>query len=213
MLRRRAAERLRHRQRCITPWDYERLLLEEFPGVYRVKCIPHASDTSWTAPGHVLIVAVPDLSNHNRPDPLQPRVDLDTLTRMRDLAQAHAADGVSVHVRNPEYLAVRLDFKVRFRPGLPFDHSRQQLHGALVEALSPWAFASDRQLSFGGRLYRSVLLDFVKELAYVDDVTDFRFGPAGTGELLLADVAEIAAERPNVILVSADRHVIGEAIA
>ena len=213
MLRRRAAERLRHRQRCITPWDYERLLLEEFPGVYRVKCIPHASDTSWTAPGHVLIVAVPDLSNHNRPDPLQPRVDLDTLTRMRDLAQAHAADGVSVHVRNPEYLAVRLDFKVRFRPGLPFDHSRQQLHGALVEALSPWAFASDRQLVFGGRLYRSVLLDFVKELAYVDDVTDFRFGPAGTGELLLADVAEIAADRPDVILVSADRHLIGEAIA
>ncbi len=213
MLRRRAAERLRHRQRCITPWDYERLLLEAFPGVHRVRCIPHASDRAWTAPGHVLVVAVPDLSNHNRPDLLQPKVDLDTLTRMREHAQAHAAPGVVVHVRNPDYLAVRLDFKVRFRPGLPFDYSRQQLHAALVEALSPWAFASGRPLDFGGRLYRSALLDFVEELPYVDFVTDFRFGPAGAGELLLADVAEIVADRPDVILVSADRHVIGEATA
>ena len=209
-LNRRAAERLRHRQRCITPWDYERLLLENFPGVHRVKCIPHASDSSWMAAGHLLIVAIPDLRNRNLPDLLQPKVDLDTLTRMTELAQAHAAPDIKVRVRNPAYQPVRLDFKVRFRPGLPFDYSRRQLHQAIVQALSPWAFASDRQLVFGGRIYRSALLDFVEELPYVDFVTDFRCGPAGTGDLLLADLAELAAERPDAILVSAARHLIAE---
>ena len=34
-LTRRAAERLRHRNRCITSWDYERMLLEAFPGVHQ----------------------------------------------------------------------------------------------------------------------------------------------------------------------------------
>ena len=40
--------------------------------------------------GHVLIVAIPDLRNQNAPDPLRPRVDLDTLTQMAELAKAHA---------------------------------------------------------------------------------------------------------------------------
>ncbi|MFZ2266870.1 MAG: hypothetical protein WAV95_04750 [Azonexus sp.] len=210
-LNRRAAERLRHRQRCITPWDYERLLLENFPGIYRVKCIPHASERSWMAAGHVLIVAIPDLRQRELPDPLQPRVDLDTLTRMTELAQAHAAPQVTVGVRNPAYLEVRLDFKVRFRAGHPFDYSRQQLHTAIVQALSPWAFSAGRQVDFGGRIYRSVLLDFIEELPYVDFVTDFRCGLAGAGDLLLNDVPEIVAERPDAILVSAARHVIAEA--
>lgn len=211
MLNRRAAERLRHRQRCVTPWDYERLLLENFPEVHRVKCIPHASETSWLAPGHLLIVALPDLRNRNLPDLLRPRVDLDTLTRMSELARAHASPQVTVRVRNPAYQPIRLDFKVRFRPGHPFDYSRQQLHAAIVQALSPWAFAADRPLLFGGRIYRSVLLDFIEELPYVDFVTDFRCGLAGDGDLLLNDVAEIAADRPDAILVSAAKHLIAEA--
>lgn len=211
MLNRRAAERLRHRQRCITPWDYERLLLENFPSVHRVKCIPHASETSWMAPGQLLIVAIPDLRNRNQPDLLQPKVDLDTLTRMTELAQAHASPQVTVRVRNPAYQAIRLDFKVRFRAGHPFDYTRRQLHEAIKQALSPWAFAAGRQLDFGGRIYRSVLLDFIEELPYVDFVTDFRCGLAAGDDLLLNDAAEIGADRPDTILVSAARHMIAEA--
>jgi hypothetical protein len=162
------------------------------------------------APGHVLLVAIPDLRNSNAPDPLQPRVDLDTLTRMQAMAAAHAPPQVTVHLRNPAYQAVRLDFRVRFAAGLPFAYYRQQLHAAIVAALSPWAFAAGRQLQFGGRLYRSVLLDFIEELPYVDFVTDFRFGLAGSGSSLLADVPEIVAERPDAILVSAASHNIGE---
>lgn len=210
MLVRRAAERLRHRQRCVTPWDYERLLLEAYPAVHQVKCIPHASETSWFAPGSVLLVVVPDLRNRNAVDPLQPKVDLDTLTRMAETVRRHCGQQVAVGVRNPRYQPVRLDFKVRFRAGLSFNYYRQQLHDALLQSLSPWAFEAGRQLAFGGRLYRSVLLDFVEELPYVDFVTDFRFGLAGPGATLVADVAELTADRPDAILVSAAAHTITE---
>ncbi|MEL6867748.1 MAG: hypothetical protein AAFP19_25205, partial [Bacteroidota bacterium] len=37
----RSSERLRHKNRTITIWDYERILLEEFPSVHKVKCISH----------------------------------------------------------------------------------------------------------------------------------------------------------------------------
>ncbi len=38
----RVSERLRHKGRAITAWDYEHLVLDRFPGIYKVKCITHA---------------------------------------------------------------------------------------------------------------------------------------------------------------------------
>ncbi|MEO5564317.1 MAG: hypothetical protein ABIR18_12805, partial [Chitinophagaceae bacterium] len=37
----RVSERLRHKGRAITAWDYEHLILDRFPGIYKVKCITH----------------------------------------------------------------------------------------------------------------------------------------------------------------------------
>ena len=37
----RTSERLRHKDRAIQIWDYERLVLEEFPNIYKVKCLNH----------------------------------------------------------------------------------------------------------------------------------------------------------------------------
>jgi hypothetical protein len=210
MLTRRAAERLRHRHRCITAWDYERMLLEAFPSVHKVKCIPHSSEDSWLAPGHVMLVVVPDLRNQNAVDQLQPRVDIDTLVRMQDYAQQHAGMQVKIKVGNPHYQSVRLDFKVRFHNGYPFNHYRQELEQALIRALTPWAYDKSREIEFGGRIYRSVLLDFVEELPYVDFVSDFSMGLAGSGGVALHDVAEISADTPDTILVSNFTHVITE---
>jgi hypothetical protein len=36
-----ASERLRHKNRAINVWDYEHLILNRFPVIYKVKCIPH----------------------------------------------------------------------------------------------------------------------------------------------------------------------------
>lgn len=210
-LARRASERLRHRDRAITPWDIERLVLQAFPAVYRAKCIPHAkstaSETSWLAAGHFILVVVPDLRNMNAVDPLRPRVDLDTLTRIREHLKARVGPQTQVHVRNPGYRPVQVDFKVRLRSGngLGFNFVQPQIDLALRQALSPWAFDGTTTLGFGGRVLRSALLDFVEDLPAVDFVTDFRLSLEGSHE----DMAEIVPDAPDVILVSAARHLIG----
>jgi hypothetical protein len=206
---RRAAERLRHRQRCITPWDYERMLLEAFPEVHRVKCIPHASETSWQAAGHVLLVVVPDLRNRNEADLLRPRVDIGTLSQMSEFVLRRCGIQVVVGVKNPRYQRVRLDFKVRFLPGRPFQFFRRQLQDALIRVLSPWAFDAQRTLEFGGQVYRSTLLTFVESLPYVDFVTDFKLlGP--DSDAPQRDVPGLQAGTPDAILVSDDSHSIDE---
>jgi hypothetical protein len=208
----RAAERVRHRDRCITPWDSERILLEAFPAVHAVKCIPHASDASWLAPGNVLIVVVPDLRNKNAVDPLRPRVDAGTLDQLAAYVQDRCGMQVKVKVKNPRYQRVRLDFKVRFTAGSPFTFYRGRLNDALVAFLTPWAGGGDDPpIAFGGQVARSVVLNFVERLPYVDFVTDFKLlslDSATPGR----DVALAAAETPDAILVSDASHAIGEVV-
>jgi hypothetical protein len=211
--RARTAERLRHKERCVTAWDYERVVLDAFPGVHRVKCVPHADGRSWTAPGSVLLVVVPDLRNANAVDPLQPRVDAETLRRIEAHVQARAGMQVRVRVRNPRYRKIRLDFRVRFRAGYEFNHYRGVLQQALVRALSPWAFEAEREIAFGGAIYRSVLLDLVEELHFVDYVTEFRMY-AAAGDAAVVDATDLDAVRPatpDAILVSDATHDIEEA--
>ena len=56
---RRISERLRHRQRAVTVWDYERLALEKFPKIALVKCLPHTSDNDVNRAGQVTVAVVP----------------------------------------------------------------------------------------------------------------------------------------------------------
>jgi len=208
-LRTRAAERLRHKDRAVTQWDYERLVLDAFPSVHRAKCIPHASATSWMAPGHVMVVVVPDLRNRNAPDPLQPKVDADTLVRIDRFLAARMPAPVSLLVKNPAYQRLRVSCLVRFHIGREFNFHRAATVDALIRALSPWAFDESKPLGFGGRVYASTLLNFIEELPYVDYVTDFKLltdDETGT----LAPVAHADPRTPDAILVSDSSHDIGE---
>jgi hypothetical protein len=215
---RRVSERLRHKDRCITPWDYERIVLEAFPKIHKVKCIPHAKEGSWLAPGYVMIVVVPDLKNQNAVDPLEPKVDAGTISRVTEFVRERAgmfvrsAEGAPfpVTVKNPAYQRIQLDFKVKFCAGYEFNFYSEQLKQQLIEFLSPWAFERERDISFGGRIYKSVLLDFVEDLDPVDYVTDFKMYSYTEGSPKV-DVNEAQPETPDAILVSHDTHIVNEA--
>ena len=183
-----------------------RAVLEAFPAVYRAKCIPHARPGSWLAAGHLTVVVVPDLRNRAGPNPLPPRVDLDTLERIRAHLVARCGPQTQVHVRNPGYRAVQLDFKLRLHTGFGFNFQAPLIDRALQQALSPWAFDGTAELGFGARVVRSKLLDFVESLPGVDFVTDFRLTLEGSD----ADHDEIVPDAPDAILVSAATHRIAE---
>jgi hypothetical protein len=212
----RASERLRHKHRCITAWDYERMILESFPSVHKVKCIPHARDNAWLSPGHVLIIVVPDLKNKNAIDPLRPKVDADTLSRITAYLKKYTGMQVQIQVKNPRYQAIQLDFKVKFHPGYEFNYYSTQLKQAITEFLSPWAYSAERELTFGGKVYKSVLLDFVEDLRYVDYVTDFKlysYTDDNKGDNKnLTDLNTVHPETPDSILVSAYSHSINSAL-
>lgn len=74
-----------------------------------------------------------------------------------------SAGAPALSVDNPRYEELRLEFKVRFRRG-DFNFYRDALQQALLRQLSPWAFDPLSDISFGGQIYKSALIDFVEHL-------------------------------------------------
>jgi len=217
--RTRVSERLRHRNRAITMWDYERLVLQAFPNIYKVKCLNHTwfePDEAGTgiyrelAPGHVTIVAIPNLRNNNAIDPLRPYTSLGDLDLVKTHLEAHASDIVTLHVENPVFESVQTQFRVRLLPGFDENYHIELLRQELMRHLSPWAFEEGADISFGGKIHKSSLIDFVEERAYVDYVTDFRMYHIDGNEKKSDDTDEAEASLPISILVSveAGQHLI-----
>ena len=199
----RVSERLRHKGRAITLWDYERLVLQEFPEIYKVKCINHADRQREHVTGNVRVVVVPDLRNRNAVDPLRPRASLDTLDQIEKHLAGVASDFIAIHVTNPEYEAIRAQFQVRFHDGYDQGYYLRQLVTDIQDFLSPWRHDEAADISFGGRIHRSKVLLFVEQREYVDFVTKFRIDQQLAGSWCL-DVEEAVAGHAGVVLTSAE---------
>lgn len=204
----RASERLRHKDRAITIWDYETLLLEAFPDLYKVKCISHTNKYTQLAPGHVYVVVVTKQINKNAVNKLQPRASVNTLEQVAAFIKKRSTPFMKLEVQNPTYEAVQLDFKVRFKDGKDVGYYLIQLNEDLKKYLTPWAYTDGLDISFEGKVHSSVILDFVEELPYVEYLTHFKlrqFSPANpSGE----ELDEAIPTSPMSILVSHTQHLI-----
>jgi hypothetical protein len=208
----RVSERLRHKNRAITLWDYERLVLEAFPQIYKVKCLNHThyeplDDGSYiyreAAPGHVTMVTIPNLHNNNAIDPLRPYTNLGDLDLINNFLQHYVSSFVKLHVFNPVFESIRVEFKVKYYDFATDDsYYTPLLQASLVNFLSPWVTGEGKDISFGGKIYKSALIDFVEEQSYVDFVTDFKLFHK-IGEKESNDTDEVSASKAISILVSA----------
>lgn len=92
---RRISERLRHKQRAITVWDYERLTLEQFPSVAVVKCLTHTEKDDLNAPGFVTLAVIPDPDTLRGEGRFYPGVGAGDRTAIADYLNQHNSFFVS----------------------------------------------------------------------------------------------------------------------
>jgi hypothetical protein len=217
----RISEHLRHKGRAITIFDYERLILEKFSDIYKVRCINHGQvddDSQWQelVPGSVTLVVIPDLSQRSTTQDLQPKI---TLSRLKEIEQHLAGkqdqSGKSVQaslcspwavikVVNPYYEQIQVQCQVAFKPPYDanFNYYKRQLDQDITCFLAPWTTNSAAEISFGGKLYRSSILNFVESLDYVDYVVDFKMYHNIDSSGSRTDVREAIASTPRSILTS-----------
>jgi hypothetical protein len=216
----RVSERLRHKARAVAFWDYERLVLEEFPELSLAKALSHTKyyvdpvtnqlDYSESAPGHVSVVCVPQKQNDfNLTN--KPFTPVNSLQDISTYLSSQLPEWATLHVRNPLFEEVQIDCRVRFMPEVTdINFHLELLNQELQQYLSPWKAQNNSTLAFNWRVHKSHIIDFIDERPYVDFVRDVKMNLIfGTGDLDRAyDVNEAVPRYAISVLTSANSHVI-----
>jgi hypothetical protein len=153
-LRTRAGERLRHKNRGSLVWDIERLVLDAFPEVFKVRCFSgtevrrHHEDPepgeiveagSKPAAGTVVVAVVPQVP---RNDPasatLAPRLDSLALRRIKLLLAEQVSPWMTLDVRNATFERVQARCSLRLEPTAQAGVVRRRVNTVITHYLSPW---------------------------------------------------------------------------
>ena len=196
----RVSERLRHKDRAWNIWDYERLVLEAFPSVAAVVCIPSRNEYGEFQPGHVLILALPDTSSGK--GSLKPRLGTDTVAGIQSHLKARMSPFITLHVAGPQYEEIRIECTVALREGLvDKQYYKERISDELVGYLAPWSRGA--KVSVSNNHSWSRILYFIENLPYVDFIKEMRIFVGGQE---ISEGSDIMPMGIRSVLTSSDSH-------
>jgi hypothetical protein len=219
----RVSERLKHKNRALTLDDYEKLILAQFPQVYKVKCVPqgeraliNVESLTPEARGEVIVIVILKNSNSKPFFPLKPKTPANILAEIQRYLQAYMPPLVNVTVRNPRFEEIRYRLAVKFKEGYDRGYYINILNEDIKRFLSPWAYDKESEISFGSSVYSSAVINYIENTDYVDYVANFNLlqqiiqheNYTETIPLFLTEENAATAKYPDSILVSAESHVI-----
>jgi len=211
---RRVSERLRHKARAVNIWDYEHLVLEQFPSIYKVKCLNHTCWNGTTlnqmSPGDVTLVLIPKITKGNTEFRLKPMVSQDFKDQVKEYVSQKKPMHARIETANAIYELVRFEFNVRFQTGLDFNFYQSKVSEDLKRLLAPWVFESEAAIEFGGSFSEYQIVNYLENLGYVDFITDFNmFHKPLNKDFIRKTIIEPS--NPMAILVPVEEHEINQA--
>ncbi|MCX2742693.1 baseplate J/gp47 family protein [Mangrovivirga sp. M17] len=209
-------ERLRHKQRAITIWDYERLVLDEFPQVHRATCLPNMSSEKVHAPGNILMIVTPGADNAvNKSEPM---ASSELLYDIKDRLNKQISPFIKLEVRNPHYERIKIICAVKFSDGYNYGYYIQKLNEQINRYLTGTLQSQNRNVELGGTIHSSDILSFLRTLPYVEFITRFSMIQVARdyqGNHQLIDTARVNSEKSSLtatkpwsVLVPAPEHQI-----
>ncbi len=207
---RRISERLRHKNRAVTQWDYEHLILQEFPDIYNVKCLNHTSETSFEDPGNVTLIVIPNTKLKNSFDIYQPRVSRSRIKEIKQYIEKLTTIQVATNVINPDYEEIKIEVEVKFYEQFDAKFYAKQLDEDLKKYFSPWAFDNTKEISFNVNVNRNVIVNYMERLPYVDYINNIiitkQYVDKDNNLVSVIQGNNIISSDPKSIIVSAKQH-------
>ncbi len=168
----RISERLRHKGRGITLWDYERLVLEKFHTVFQAKCLSHLNyPEDIESRDGIIMVLVPQRNRYL--DDSTPRVNYKYLLNVENYLKQYISPFTQLKVRNPQYEYIRILCNIKFDQEQNQGLSLQQLYQDLNHFIAPWWYDHTLEINIGQSIDENIILNFIKGLPYVKFVTKF----------------------------------------
>lgn len=212
----RVSERLRHKGRAWSGWDYERIVLEKFPQIAAVKCLRYTNyEDLAIQPGHVVLLVIPDhryLSSEDS-DRFSPQLDESLQCKVMDEIKQVASPFLKIDVHSPKYVSVKVEAHLELKEGyIDTVYYKTFIENELVRYLAPWsdngsdAFFSKKKTEYD-------IAFFLENIECVDHVemTDLKlhyYEEQGTGKESSSKSVEQLMEDPRVIFTSYKEHEI-----
>jgi len=169
----RVSERLRHKNRALVPWDYERLILERFPEIYKAKCFPNISSADESIkPGSVLIVVVPNSQSVSGDTCTRVMMGSDQLNRIGSYIKNQTSPFARIEIKNPVYEQVQVRCTVKFVDGISDGINLNRLNREISNYICPW-YNKGYQARFGWSIRQKDMESHIRSLSYVNFVTNF----------------------------------------
>jgi hypothetical protein len=175
----RVSEYLRHKGRGVDLFDFEHLVLEAFPMIFKCKCINHTiglyaheyrRDLE-VSPGFITVAVVPDLNKLKAGEALEPKVPISLLDDIKAFLKERMSPFARLQVKNPRYEKIGVTIKVRFQQGRDENYYSAQLQTDLTHFFSPWYLGDSDKISFGQTVAYSDVIGFVENLDYIDFIS------------------------------------------
>lgn len=213
----RTSEQLRHKNRSLTNWDVERLILEKFKGIDKVRVYGRNHFTRELIKGSTMqIVVIPKNEtgekNHNRKN----MVDFHTLLAVKEYVSERMSPYTTVEVANPVYEHLKVKCLVKFTDYQKRGSLLKKLNTELINFLSPEIEIPEIEKGFDESFSKTEILNFIENRPYVDFVTEFSVLQLVEvqGRYKIIDTAlnknteELRTISPYAILTSAPEHQI-----
>ena len=184
----RVSETLRHKGRAIQAFDYERLVLQQFPQLFKVKCINHSfalnaheykNDFPY-APGYVLMAVIPDLNQLKAGNSFEPKVPVSIIEDIDTYIRARTSPFVRFRAMNPRYEKINFCLRIKLLKGKDENYYKEKIKEDISEFLAPWAVGDYYKLTFGQCVYRSDIIQFLETRDYMDYISDMQMGIEGS---------------------------------
>lgn len=165
----RLSERISHRHRAVTAADYEKMVLEAFPQVQKVKCLP-GLDSKGQRRGVVTVVVFqkqPPMAKQT-----YPKANCKLLLDIEEYLGRYAGSFAIVDAINPVYEEIQVRCKVKLREVRADGYFIRKLNKLVNEHIAFWQKTGDSPV-FGHSIALTDLANLIRGEEYVEYLSNF----------------------------------------
>ncbi len=170
----RISEQLRHKNRVVTNWDVERIILDRFNQIEKVRVYGRNSHPKEVVKGSNLqIVLVPKISVNEEKKLQSTRIDFSTLLEVKEYISHFVSPYLNIEVSNPVYEQIKVKCRVKLKDIHKGGYFKNLLNNELISFLSPGIENEVIDKGFDESISKSEILNFIESRPYVEFVTEF----------------------------------------
>jgi hypothetical protein len=167
--------------------DLKQFLLLKFPKIQEVLIISHKDNQDANVPGLVRAILIPRSKSDSLSIANWPKFSTLELKQIQHFLNDHSVVGCQYSVENPIYEEIVLKGNIVIKAGVDKNEASLTINQAVLKGFLDFTGIQKKGFSFGKSIYTSKILSIIRNLPFIQSVTNFACYTRFDNELLLPE--------------------------